>query len=67
MSKVHLSKQIENNRLTAESHFQDTRHVVLDCPFEYNPGDILMIWPKNESLSVKDLLEKLNLKPETPL
>ncbi|KAK0412504.1 hypothetical protein QR680_006249 [Steinernema hermaphroditum] len=51
---------IENKRVTAEDHFQDTRLVTFDNgagALEYNPGDVLMVHPENPTETVDLALE----------
>ncbi|SAM07014.1 hypothetical protein [Absidia glauca] len=56
-------KVASNDRITAEDHFQDVRHVVLtnDSPeFRYNPGDIAVITPQNLPQDVDAFLEQMH-------
>ncbi|CDW72589.1 nadph-dependent diflavin oxidoreductase 1 [Stylonychia lemnae] len=63
--QVYLSKVIKNTRITAEDHFQDTRHIVLDNSQQnkYDPGDIVMIQPKNNPKQIQEFIERYGLKP----
>ena len=48
---VSIARVLENTKLTADGHFQDTRKISLAFPSaatSYVPGDVLMILPKND-------------------
>ncbi|KAI8393659.1 uncharacterized protein BYT42DRAFT_551807 [Radiomyces spectabilis] len=50
----------QNQRITAEDHFQDVRHVILSDPSEqlaYEPGDVAVITPRNIPQDVDAFLE----------
>lgn len=61
----------ENIRLTSEDHFQDTRHIAFELGPEsgpqYEPGDILTIWPRQDSSAVNKMLSLYGLRPEAVL
>ncbi|KAL8732278.1 MAG: hypothetical protein Q9166_002850 [cf. Caloplaca sp. 2 TL-2023] len=54
-----LVKVKGNRRLTPEGHWQDVRHLDLVCAstIEYDPGDILTIYPQNSRQDVNHMLE----------
>lgn len=56
--EVYLSKVLSNVRITAEDHFQDTRHIVLEIPevMKYEPGDIVMIQPRNNPILIDEFI-----------
>eukprot|EP00347_Sterkiella_histriomuscorum_P012855 403366965 len=64
--EVYLSKVLINERITAEDHFQNTRHIVLQISefMTYEPGDIVMIQPQTNADVVKDFISRYNLKPQ---
>ncbi|KAL8812558.1 MAG: hypothetical protein Q9223_007261 [Gallowayella weberi] len=49
----------ENKRLTPSSHWQDVRHFNLSCTsfVDYDPGDILTIYPQNSWHDVDQIIE----------
>ncbi|KAI8339167.1 hypothetical protein BC941DRAFT_422326 [Chlamydoabsidia padenii] len=56
-------KVTSNERITAEDHFQDVRHIVLtnESPaFSYSPGDIAVITPQNLPEDVDAFLEQMH-------
>ena len=59
-----MARLVANERLTAQDHFQDTRHVEfalgLDGP-RYDPGDILTVFPRQDQSAVSQLLHLLGL------
>jgi sulfite reductase alpha subunit-like flavoprotein len=48
-----------NNRLTPQSHFQDTRHLILTLSgnHQYEPGATVTIYPKNFPSDVNDFIK----------
>lgn len=54
-----------NQRLTPDTHFQDTRHLAFrsDEDIKYEPGDVCVILPANSDTNVKQFIETLNLNP----
>jgi sulfite reductase alpha subunit-like flavoprotein len=50
-----------NSRITAESHYQDTRHISLELhsSHSYGPGDTLTIYPKNFPSDVSELITRM--------
>lgn len=47
-----------NQRITAEDHFQDVRHVTIEAEdIKYSPGDTLALYPVNDSRNVDLLFE----------
>lgn len=63
-----LARVKQNKRITAEDHFQDTRHIVLELPEEsgviYEPGDVVMIQPRNDPVVVEEFIKRYGLEPE---
>ncbi|CAJ0591291.1 unnamed protein product [Cylicocyclus nassatus] len=69
----HQVTVIANERVTSDSHFQDTRLVSLnidDIPskpgsdVKYDPGDVLMVQPRNHSESIQIALDALKYPDE---
>lgn len=52
-------KITKNTRVTAQDHFQDVRHVVIESAdaLLYSPGDTVALYPQNDEKSVELLLE----------
>ncbi|KAL3069388.1 hypothetical protein niasHS_018113 [Heterodera schachtii] len=64
-SQYHPISVVANDRLTDQTHFQDTRLITLATrPFEselsYSPGDVLMVLPENIPQSVRIAIEALD-------
>lgn len=57
--KVYSGRVVKNDRITAKSHFQDVRHLVLDTEEEafYDPGDTIALYPTNDPKDVQELLD----------
>ena len=57
---------IENKRVTAPDHFQDTRLLKFKSiePIDYEPGDVCAIYPENSEENVREFTELLNLNPK---
>ena len=58
---------LENKRLTAPGHFQDTRHIELDLgdsDLAYEPGWLLAVCPRQPPASVAAFLRRCGLDPE---
>ncbi|KAL8806030.1 MAG: hypothetical protein Q9182_001562 [Xanthomendoza sp. 2 TL-2023] len=57
-----LVKVEENERLTPQSHWQDVRHLNLSCTsfVDYDPGDILTIYPQNSWHDVGQIIELMD-------
>lgn len=49
----------QNKRLTPLSHWQDVRHLNFSCDtaIDYEPGDVLTIYPKNNEGDVEQLID----------
>lgn len=63
----YMAKIIKNDRITSVDHFQDTRHIEFDISqssIQYQPGNVLSIFPRTPSHAVDDFLEHLGLKGE---
>jgi sulfite reductase (NADPH) flavoprotein alpha-component len=55
-------------RLTADGHAPIVQHIEFDISgsaMEYEPGDLLAVWPCVSSASVDSFLQRLNLSPGT--
>uniref|UniRef100_A0A383VDI1 NADPH-dependent diflavin oxidoreductase 1 n=1 Tax=Tetradesmus obliquus TaxID=3088 RepID=A0A383VDI1_TETOB len=53
-----------NQRVTAADHFQDTRHIEFDLQgsgFDYQPGDLLAVFPRTPAADVEAALLRLGL------
>ena len=49
-----------NQRITAEGHFQDVRHVEVELAgVTYAPGHVLHVWPVQSKESVEEVLSRL--------
>lgn len=57
--KTEEASVIDNERITASDHFQDVRLVRLQCNLPYNPGDVVMIRPRNRVEAVDQLISML--------
>lgn len=55
-------KVVENTRITSESHFQDVRHMRIECDHRpvYAPGDVLAVFPCNRAAHVETLISCQN-------
>ncbi|XP_019331446.1 NADPH-dependent diflavin oxidoreductase 1 isoform X3 [Alligator mississippiensis] len=56
-----------NQRVTAESHFQDVRLIEFDITgsgMEYSAGDVVMIQPRNSPEDVQQFCQLLRLDPD---
>lgn len=56
----------QNKRVTAEDHFQDTRHIILqfDQDLDYEAGDILEVRPENLAEDVEQFLKVMKWQEE---
>ncbi|KAF5839539.1 hypothetical protein DUNSADRAFT_512 [Dunaliella salina] len=60
----YFARMLRNQRITASSHFQDTRHIELDLGdsgLTYEPGDVLAVLPRTPPPAVDALLKRLGL------
>lgn len=57
---LHVTLEI-NRRITPDDHWQDVRHIVFrnQHPANYEPGDVLMVFPKNRVEDVDDLINSM--------
>ncbi|OBA23293.1 riboflavin synthase domain-like protein [Metschnikowia bicuspidata var. bicuspidata NRRL YB-4993] len=58
--ELKIGTLVSNRRVTAPGHFQDVRHLVIECDtadLTYVPGDTLALYPQNDTRSVQLLLE----------
>ena len=56
-----------NQRITAPNHFQDTRHLEFDLSgsgIQYDPGDLLAIFPQQSPTAVSAFLQRTGLNPD---
>ncbi|CAG9864993.1 unnamed protein product [Phyllotreta striolata] len=66
-----IATVIENKRITSPDHFQDVRLIKFRCKDQsYNPGDVIVLRPKNLSWKIKEFQEVLTnngveIPPET--
>ncbi|XP_077161100.1 NADPH-dependent diflavin oxidoreductase 1 isoform X3 [Paroedura picta] len=61
------ARMVSNQRVTAESHFQDVRLIEFDVTgsgMEYAPGDVVMIQPRNAPEDVQLFCDLLRLDPD---
>ncbi|XP_073171096.1 NADPH-dependent diflavin oxidoreductase 1 isoform X2 [Lepidochelys kempii] len=61
------AQMVSNQRVTAESHFQDVRLIEFDVTgsgIEYQAGDVLMVQPRNAPEDVQQFCQLLRLDPE---
>lgn len=58
-SSLYRGKVISNERITAQDHFQDVRHVIIESEslLNYSPGDTLALYPPNDDRSVELILQ----------
>ncbi|CAI2170561.1 4830_t:CDS:10 [Funneliformis geosporum] len=53
----------KNERVTSHEHFQDVRHMefnINDSDFKYDPGDVLVVRPKNLSEEVDEFIKMMD-------
>ncbi|RUS21655.1 NADPH-dependent diflavin oxidoreductase 1-like protein [Endogone sp. FLAS-F59071] len=53
---------VRNERMTADDHFQDVRHIeleVVEGEVSYNPGDVAILQPHNLPSDVSDFLQTI--------
>lgn len=62
MHSALIATVTENSRQTSQAHWQDVRHIslVVDKKLDYQPGDIINIYPKNFPEDVNSLLKLQN-------
>jgi len=65
--KIGAATCIVNDRLTPESHFQDTRLLCYKAhnPISYEPGDVCTIYPQNSDSTVQSFINLLRLDPKS--
>jgi sulfite reductase alpha subunit-like flavoprotein len=65
--RPYLARLVANRRVTAEGHFQDTRHLEFDLGdsgLSYEPGDVLAIVPRQPQSAVDEFLRHMGLRAE---
>lgn len=57
---LHVTLEI-NKRITPDDHWQDVRHIVFrgQKPANYEPGDVIVVFPKNQEGDVDDLINSM--------
>ncbi|KAI8915796.1 hypothetical protein EDD86DRAFT_196835 [Gorgonomyces haynaldii] len=55
--EMHHGSVKENERLTSSQHFQDVRHLEIETTAGYEPGDIFVVYPKNDPEMVQRALD----------
>ena len=58
---------LKNERITAEDHFQDTRHMELDLGnsgLAYQPGSLLAVFPQQHTSALHNFLHRTGLDPD---
>ncbi|KFM56652.1 NADPH-dependent diflavin oxidoreductase 1, partial [Stegodyphus mimosarum] len=52
-----------NERVTANDHFQAVHHLefIINSSVHYEPGDVVVVWPKNAVEETEDFLSLLNV------
>lgn len=67
--KQTLVKLKSNVRITSPSHFQEVRQIIFDLKetdIKYKPGDVAVLWPKNQPDKVEDFLALLDIPADSP-
>lgn len=62
-----MARVLKNERITAEDHFQDTRHIEVhlgNSGLVYLPGDLLAVFPQQHTSALLDFLHRTGLDPE---
>ena len=57
-----MCKIKQNRRMTAQGHWQDVRHIILESQnsaLDYEAGDIAVVWPENPKEEVEIFLDTL--------
>eukprot|EP00127_Corallochytrium_limacisporum_P000616 Clim_evm15s22 gene=Clim_evmTU15s22 len=65
-----MARVVANDRVTAEDHFQETRHIVLDIKnsgMRFEPGDVAYVRPRNLPERVDDVLKMMRWDPDRVL
>ncbi|MEO8000587.1 MAG: assimilatory sulfite reductase (NADPH) flavoprotein subunit [Arenimonas sp.] len=64
--KPYLAEVLVNQRITARESEQDVRHleIALHESLNYEPGDALGVWPRNNSVLVDTVLSQLKLNAD---
>jgi hypothetical protein len=62
--RPYMAKVLTNSRMTAPTHFQDSRHIELDLGnsgLSYESGHLLAVFPQQPAAAVEDFLQRLGL------
>ncbi len=62
-----MAPVLKNERVTAEDHFQDTRHIELsleDSGMTYEPGALLAVFPQQDPRTVAAFCKVAKLDPD---
>ncbi|EIE26765.1 riboflavin synthase domain-like protein [Coccomyxa subellipsoidea C-169] len=65
--RPYMARVLKNERITAEDHFQDTRHIEVDLGdsgLAYQPGDLLAVFPQQRESALQDFLHRTRLDPD---
>ena len=63
----YMAPLLRNERVTAEDHFQDTRHIELglsDSGLTYEPGALLAVFPQQDPKAVAAFCKVAGLDPD---
>ena len=63
LEQEHNTKVVENNRITAETHFRDVRKVVFENELQWQLGDTIAVKPANTDSAVSRVLARFGLDP----
>ena len=61
-----MAQLLKNDRVTAQDHFQDTRHIEFslgDSGLTYQPGALLAIMPHQDASAVAAFCRRVDLDP----
>ena len=65
--RPYMAPVLKNERVTAEDHFQDTRHIELglgDSQLAYEPGALLAVFPQQDPKAVAAFCKLAQLNPD---
>ncbi len=61
-----MAQVLNNERVTAGDHFQDTRHIELSLGHSgltYKPGSLLAVFPQQDASAVAAFCKRVRLNP----